>query len=736
MKKHVAGIVLGTLVFFPAYLPGETGMISPENLPTDRSMDLPLKLSADRQQDLRPDLPGDKPSDNFTYQPRDSHTAGQAAPQLMALNDTLRPAATDTFIRLVDIPAGRFYMGGEGKGEDFDEAPVHPVTLTRSFRMGATEVTNAQFEAFCPAHKALRGKNGVSPADNEAVVYVSYPEAVAFCEWLSRKEGKPYRLPTEAEWEYACRAGTYYPFYTGDGLPEEMQKNQRVVRDYTPVSLAVGQTRPNAFGLYDMHGNVEEWCLDWYGPYTPEAQTDPAGPAEGECRVTRGGSHQTPEKHLRSANRMAMIPEDKHALTGFRVVQAPMPDSAAYRKVDEAPALNSQGVNKKKYRWQAAPDTPVFQAPIPYVIAPACPSSTPFFRHNHQPALTWCDNGDLLAIWFSADEENGRGMVVLASRRRAGGKTWDEASLFFKVADRNMTGSALLNDGEGTLYHINGVEAAGDWQNLMLIMRTSRDNGQTWSRPQIIAPEHAKRHQAIAGTIRTREGWLVQPCDAGPGGQDGTAVLCSKDGGKTWEDPWDGAPLPDFKPGDRGSTIAGIHAGLVELNDGRLMALGRGNSLPDATGRLRMPMSVSDDGGKSWIYSASELPPIDGGQRLVLRRLNEGPLLLVSFTDHPLRTPEKERGLLFPDRSGNCYRGYGMYAALSYDEGKTWPVKKLLTDGVYRFLNGGAWTQFFEMDTTHAEPRGYLAATQTPDNWIHLVSSRLYYRFNLAWLTR
>lgn len=112
----------------------------------------------------------------------------------------------------------------------------------------------------------------------------------------------------------------------------------------------------------------------------------------------------------------------------------------------------------------------------------------------------------------------------------------------------------------------------------------------------------------------------------------------------------------------------------------------------------------------------------------------EGPLLLISFTDHPLRTPESERGMIFPDKEGDSYRGFGLYAALSYDEGKTWPVRKLMTDGIPRFLNGGAWTQFFEMDKTHAEPRGYMAATQSPDRMIHLVSSRLYYKFNLAWL--
>ena len=196
-------------------------------------------------------------------------------------------------IRMVDIPAGSFYMGGEGTGEDYDELPIHKVNITHPFKMSMTEITNAQFEAFRPEHKALRGKNGLSLEDDEAVVYVSYADVVAFCEWLSRKEGKHYRLPTEAEWEYACRAGTYYLYNTGDGLPEAYRKNQQTARDLKPVSLKVGQTPPNAFGLCDMHGNVEEWCLDWYGPYLPSEQNDPAGRTTDDFRVTRGGSHNT-----------------------------------------------------------------------------------------------------------------------------------------------------------------------------------------------------------------------------------------------------------------------------------------------------------------------------------------------------------------------------------------------------------------------------------------------------------
>jgi len=638
----------------------------------------------------------------------------------LSLLSTSVNAQEKEFIPMANIPAGSFYMGGSALGENFDEAPIHKVIISNPFRIGKTEITNAQYEEFCPEHKALRGKRGLSNSDDEAVIFISYNDAVAFCKWLSKKEGRTYRLPTEAEWEYACRAGSYYPFSMGDGLPAVFQKDQRIVRDYQSVSLKVGQTPPNSFGIYDMHGNVEEWCMDWYGPYLSDAQINPVGQSKGEFRVTRGGSHSTLETFLRSSNRMAMLPDDKHALTGFRIVQAEYPASKPISTFETN--LNSEHVSQVKAVWKKQDKVPLFMAPIPFVVKPDCSSKTPFYQHNHQPAITWCDNGDLLAIWFSADHENGREMTVLASRLRAGAQKWDPASLFFKVPDRNMTGSALMNDGKGTLYHINGVEAAGDWQNLMMVQRTSRDNGKTWSSPRIIEPEHAKRHQVIAGTIKTKEGWFIQLCDAGPGGKDSTAVHISKDGGQTWT--------------DTGGTIAGIHAGVVQLKDGRLMAFGRSNNIADSSGKMRMPMSISSDMGKTWAYSASEFPPLEGHQRLVLRRLNEGPILLISFTDHPLRTNPSERGMIFKDKNGKEFKGYGMYAALSFDEGKTWPVKKLLTDGKSRFLNGGAWTQFFEMDATHAEPRGYLAATQTPDNMIHLVSSRLHYRFNLAWLLK
>lgn len=638
-------------------------------------------------------------------------------------------------MELINIPAGSFHMGSHGLGEDFDESPIHPVTITKPFLMGATEVTNAQYEQFDPGHKALRGKYGLSCKDDEAVIYVSYPEAQAFCEWLSAKEGKPYRLPTEAEWEYACRGGTYWKFWMDDGLRGPFHKNQQNVwgTDST-INLTVARTPANPFGLYDMHGNVEEWCSDWYGPYDSASQTDPVGRADGLYKVTRGGSHSTPERFLRSANRSAMLPEDKHWMTGFRVVQAALSDTKPLPAIEPA---RQPDITQQKYNWPKPQEAPYFGEPLVYVKTPACGSGVPFYGHNHCPAISWCDNGDLLAIWFTCDEESGREMVILESRLKAGSEEWSQPREFLRVPDRNLTGSSLLNHN-GTLIHMNGLEAAGTWETLAMMMRTSTDNGATWSRPRLVAPEHARRHQVIAGSFVTKEGWLVQAADATPRSDGGTALHLSRDGGQTWEDMGQacaGKVNPGtFEAGASGGTIAGIHAGVVQLSDGRLLALGRGDGIVNAEGLIRMPMSISSDNGTTWTYSASEFPPIDGGQRLVLMRLREGPILLISFTHHPFRLKNDLEGMTFTDAQGRSFTGYGMYAALSFDDGKTWPVKKLLTDGKPRFMDGGAWTGFFDMDATHAEPRGYLAGTQTPDGVIHLVSSRNHYRFNLGWV--
>lgn len=222
---------------------------------------------------------------------------------------------------------------------------------------------------------------------------------------------------------------------------------------------------------------------------------------------------------------MGMIAQDKSWLVGFRIVEGALPSTIPLKR-----SLPKEDISQNKFQWPSPKKEAVFMEPIYYVKKPSCENKTPFYLHNHCPAITWCPNGDLLSIWFSTDDESGREMTILSSRLKAGKTEWEEPSEFFNVPDRNMTGSSLFYDGEGTIFHMNG-----------------------------------------------------------------------------------------------------------------------------------------------------------------------------------------------------------MFAAVSFDEGKTWPVKKLISDAETRYLDGGGWTGIFEMNSTNAEPMGYLAATQTPDNLIHVVSSNIHYRFNLPW---
>ncbi len=631
-------------------------------------------------------------------------------------------------MRLLRIEPGSFLMGSP-QGGDFDERPVHRVTISRPFYLCATEVTNAQYEQFDPAHGKLRGKLGMSKEDDEAVIFVSWHEADRFCRWLSEREGRPYRLPTEAEWEYACRAGTTTEYWTGKTLEDKaFHKNARMTWFPDPartpkgdlVSLAVGRTPPNPWGLFDMHGNVEEWCQDWYGPYEPGDEVDPVGRARGDFRVTRGGSHSTTLEFLRSANRSGTLPEDKSWLIGFRVAMGPAPQT---KPLPEAPPpLCRQNVRRDVPADIAQgpdPARPYFRGPRRYVKIPPGSTGPLFSKHNHDPGLAACPNGDLLAIWYTCLNEPGRELGIAASRLRYGAEEWEPASPFWDAPDRNDHAPALWSDGRGTLFHFNGLSAAATWGSLATVLRTSTDSGATWSKARLIMPEHGLRHMPVEAILRTHDGAIVVPCDAVTGGSGGTAILISRDGGATWTDPGAGKPKPEFREGARGSWIAGIHAGLVELNDGRLMAFGRGDTING-----RMPKSVSSDGGATWTYSASPFPPISGGQRLVLLRLTEGPIFFASFAKQSLR-----------DAAGGEFNVSGLFGAFSFDEGQTWPARRLITDdGPARPIDGGGNTGPFMLSRTTAEPAGYLAVCQAANGVIHLITSKNHYAFNLAWL--
>jgi sulfatase modifying factor 1 len=289
-------------------------------------------------------------------------------------------------MKLVRIEPGTFRMGvgetplpheltshrGTQFEGDFDEKPNHAVSITKPFYMGIYEVTNKEYELFDAEHKKVRGKDkGLLEEDDESVISVNWYEAQSFCRWLSDKEGIRYRLPTEAEWEYGCRAGTTTHYHTGDIVPKEYQKNSWMVGTAVKVPLHVGKTPSNARGLYDMHGNVEEWCIDWYGPYGEGPQRDPVGRVDGDFRVLRGGSHGTVVYYLRSANRMGTVPEDKHWLIGFRVVIGELPDTKPLAA--PAPPVNQRNVIQRcttEVMKGTDPKKPYFKGPRQYVRIP------------------------------------------------------------------------------------------------------------------------------------------------------------------------------------------------------------------------------------------------------------------------------------------------------------------------------------------------------------------------------
>lgn len=295
-------------------------------------------------------------------------------------------------MKLVRIPAGEFFMGStvedltkmvaldplQFKAENASrEQPRHSVKITRPFYLGRFEVTRGQFAAFVAARSfrtegerdgngavgwnESEGKfdgskpeytwksTGFAQDDSHPVVNVSWNDAVAFCEWLSEKEGRIYRLPTEAEWEYACRAGGATLWHHGDdpeGLARVANVGDATAKDkladasasYSEIkylssrdgyvfTAPPGQYEPNAFGLYDMHGNVEEWCADWYDAKAYQGRTgttaDPlVRSASWNGRVERGGNWTQIAAHVRSAMRSGHAPDDRGPILGFRVARS------------------------------------------------------------------------------------------------------------------------------------------------------------------------------------------------------------------------------------------------------------------------------------------------------------------------------------------------------------------------------------------------------------------------------
>jgi formylglycine-generating enzyme len=229
-------------------------------------------------------------------------------------------------IEWVQIPAGTFTMGSPNNEPERQsiEGPQHQVSIS-TFKMSKYEITFEQYDAFCDATgRAKPGDEGWG-RDDRPVINVSWEDAVAFAAWM----GPGYRLPTEAEWEYACRAGTTTPFNTGSCLSTSQANylghylyNTCPAGLYLEKSIPVGSYAPNAWGLFDMHGNVSEWCSDWSRPggYSAASQTNPTGPDWGWSRVLRGGSWFNHGRNCRSAYRLNLEPSYRNYSIGFRLV--------------------------------------------------------------------------------------------------------------------------------------------------------------------------------------------------------------------------------------------------------------------------------------------------------------------------------------------------------------------------------------------------------------------------------
>ncbi|MDX1968557.1 MAG: formylglycine-generating enzyme family protein [Planctomycetaceae bacterium] len=265
------------------------------------------------------------------------------------------------------IPAGRFMMGSPIDDEEArpDERPQIEVEIAHPFELGQTEVTRGQFRKFVEASGyrtlAEREKGGFAFSsktqrlepeinsswrttgfeqnDEHPVVNVAVEDADAFCEWLSKEEGRTYRLPTEPEWEYACRAGTTTKWSTGNDLDSLKRScnlcDVNLVRDYPfatwsvdwndgyAFTAPVASYRPNPFGLFDVHGNVFEWCADEWPlkGYDGRELLDPDEPLTPGSRIVRGGSFLSLTIFTRSADRVGLWPELRNCIVGFRVLR-------------------------------------------------------------------------------------------------------------------------------------------------------------------------------------------------------------------------------------------------------------------------------------------------------------------------------------------------------------------------------------------------------------------------------
>jgi formylglycine-generating enzyme required for sulfatase activity len=518
-------------------------------------------------------------------------------------------------LKMIRIPAGKFRMGnlqprtqyklGEFLARThYDERPAHEVTISQPFYMSETEVTARQFQAFQMSYE----NEGRFPPYASGM---SWYNSVRFTRWLSRKEHRNYRLPTEAEWEYACRAGSTTPFSSG---------NQ---------PLASGQA--NAWGLENMESGVPEWVLDWYGPYPESPQKDPVGPAGGFSKVVRGGGFMTARRgreeddtfapaYRRCANRASVAPGyHGQEVIGFRVVMAPMPYAKPWPEHAPFTRRFVKSAGSVPVAGGPDPSKPWFQQrdmlPIPPENASTLEIEAAGFGggvddHNHSPGLAVLPNGDVLAIFFSssaAGSEYAPSTSFVATRLRFGSNQWDAPELFYDFADVNDQLALLWTEGRKVYFFGGGIGLVG----VPFRWTSSTDSGANWSPiklPAILGSVGGYSPQPITSAFRGPHGTLYVATD-GSGGD--SALWASHDNGRTWQ--------------GTGGRTGGRHTAFVVLNDGCILGMGGKNTNIDGY----MPESISCDGGHTWTIRKSPFAALGSNQRPTIIRLADGKLFLL-----------------------------------------------------------------------------------------------------------
>ena len=580
-------------------------------------------------------------------------------------------------IRFLRVPAGSFSMGSDSG--DYDERPVHQVTISHDFFLSETEITAAQFQEFRMDYQDV----GRFPP---YATGVSWNSAVAFSEWLTRKEKLPYRLPTEAEWEYASG-------------------------------------KASALGVKNVDSEAPEWVLDWHAPYSGDSETDPVGPATGIGRVVRGGGIMGPygkgpsgfaPEYRRRSNRASLIPnfEGRHPV-GIRLVLAAMP-STAPRPVD--PPFWSQFVKQAAASPTAGPDPhqPWFRQRSMLPIPPedvdpdavaAAGIDPGVLGHNHSGGIAAMPNGDLLVIDFSAPSTSTEYLPstsFVAFRRRFGSEQWDFPSVFYDLADVNDQSALLWNDSGTIRFFGGGIGLDG----VPFRMQTSHDNGAHWTPPEfplLRGPIGGFSPQPITSAFRAG-GRMYIATDA-VGGE--SMLWASDDEGRTWV--------------DTGGRTGGRHTTFVVLKDGSILGMGGKNTDIDGF----MPKSISRDGGRTWTISKTPFPALGSNQRPIILRLASGRLFFAS--DWQSRTGQQPAGVT----------EHGAFVALSDDEGATWRTRTIpgaLPHEAHVLPKRTGWAK----DNHGYATLGYVTAAQGPNGLIHVVTSMNHpaqeFELNEAWI--